>query len=71
MTGRAGVTGADGRPATVDVAAVDDHPVILDGMASWISVRLGQTGHGAGGDACWCARLRAQERGDRAGPGGH
>jgi two-component system, NarL family, nitrate/nitrite response regulator NarL len=24
-------------PATVDVAAVDDHPVILDGMAGWIS----------------------------------
>jgi two-component system, NarL family, nitrate/nitrite response regulator NarL len=37
MTGGAGVTGADGRPATVDVAAIDDHPVILDGMASWIS----------------------------------
>jgi len=34
---RASVTGAGGRPGTVDVAAVDDHPVILDGMAGWIS----------------------------------
>jgi two-component system, NarL family, nitrate/nitrite response regulator NarL len=31
------VTGPIDRPAVVDVAAVDDHPVLLDGMAGWIS----------------------------------
>ena len=36
-TDRAGLTGAASRPAVIDVAAVDDHPVILDGMAGWIS----------------------------------
>lgn len=31
------MTGPAGALAIVDVAAVDDHPVILDGMAGWIS----------------------------------
>jgi hypothetical protein len=51
------------------VVAARSRDELLAGRAG--AVRLGQTGHSAGSDACWRARLRAQERGDRAGPGGH
>jgi two-component system, NarL family, nitrate/nitrite response regulator NarL len=31
------MTGAGQPPAVIDVAAVDDHPIILDGISGWIS----------------------------------
>ena len=36
--GGAGVTGDAGR---IDVAVVDDHPIIRDGMTGWVAVPLG------------------------------
>ncbi len=30
------MSGPDG-PGAIDVAAVDDHPVILDGVAAWLN----------------------------------
>ena len=35
MTGDPGVTGDPGR---IDVAVVDDHPIILDGITGWVTV---------------------------------
>ena len=60
--------------ATIDVAAVDDHPIILDSIAGWVSGPDGGTvsgpGSGTGGDIRVIATAATVD-GLLAGPGRH